>query len=569
VLNLLGAALSLPARVLDVVQRDRVAGRRASLRADRAMIEVRGLERPDASQYPQRLVQAMQELPGVAWAGVNAPLRRAVIALEPSAATTLAELVDVVDQIERDHLEKAGLGDTGPAVGAGTVAAPPTDRGRVDQALWALAANAAGLVASSAGAAVRLTPMPAELAALITAVDAQPRVRQLLEAGVGRPATDVGLAILSAAGQGLAGGWFGLAMDTAQRVSALAEAGAAHDAWRAYEGELLADAQHVIAEPVVVERPRLLPPGPVEAYAEPAALVGLAAAAVALPATGSPRRAAALALAAVPKAARVGREAFATGLVRLLSRRGAVVLDSVALRRLDRVDTVMLDVDAVGPEVVDALAAVAHRGGIAQVVRAAGPRLLGAVRSQQSTGAVVLLISSDREALGNADVGIGVSGAGDRPPWGAHVLVGHDVELAAVVIEACAAARQVSRRGVLLSQAGSVLGAVGALTTPRCGSGPARAAMLGVNGAAVGAFVHGSWTCQGLGQGQLIVPISQIPWHAMPVDAILDEVKTTPEGLPEAQANRRRRQAGRPIEPDEPSLARAVMEELDWPGGRS
>jgi cation-transporting ATPase I len=242
VLNLLGAALSLPARVLDVVDRDRVAGRRASLRADRAMIEVRGLQRPDGSQYAQRLVQALQELPGVAWAGVNAPLRRAIIALDPSAAPTLAELVAVVEGIERDHLEKAGLADTGTAVEAGAVAAPPTDRGRVDQALWALTANAAGLVLSSAGAAVRLTPMPVELAALITAVDAQPRVRQLLEAVVGRPATDVGLAMLSAAGQGLAGGWFGLAVDAAQRVSALGEAGATHAAWRAREGELLTDA---------------------------------------------------------------------------------------------------------------------------------------------------------------------------------------------------------------------------------------------------------------------------------------------------------------------------------------
>ncbi|MGB8962916.1 MAG: hypothetical protein WCC38_13305 [Pseudonocardiaceae bacterium] len=494
----------------------------------------------------QRLVAALQELPGVSWAGVNTPLRRAVIALEPSApkpsalessaAPTLAELVDVVDRVDRDHLEKTGLGDTGTVVGAGTVAAPPTDRGRVDQALWALAANAAGLVASSAGAAVRLTPMPVELAALITAVDVQPRVRQLLEALVGRPATDVGLAILSAAGQGLAGGWFGLAVDAAQRVSALGEAGAAHDAWRAREGELLADAQHVAAEPVVVERPRLLPPGQVEVYAEPAALVGLAAAAVALPATGNPRRAAALALAAVPKAARVGREAFATGLVRLISRRGAVVLDSVALRRLDRIDTVVLDADAVGPEVAEALAAVAHRAGVRQVVRGGGPRLLGTVRSLQSTGAVVLLVSGHREALGNADVGIGVSGADDQPPWGAHVLVGNDLELAAVVIEACAAARQVSRRGVLLSQAGSVLGAVGALTTPRWGSGPARAAMLGVNGAAAGALVHGRWACQQLGRGQLIVPISQIAWHAMPVDDALDEVKTTPEGLSECRS---------------------------------
>jgi calcium-translocating P-type ATPase len=560
VVNLLGIALALPGRVLDAVDRDRVAGRRASLRGDRAMIEVRGVQRPDGSGYAERFVRALQELPGVAWAGVNAALGRVIIALESSATPTLAELVAVVDRVERDHLAETGL----QHFGAGTAAVPPIDRGGLDQALWALAANAAGLVLGSAGAALRLTPLPTELAALVTAVDAQPRVRGMLTAVMGRPVTDVGLAMLSAAGQGFAGGWFGLGVDAAARISALGEARAAHDAWRAREGELLADALHAVAEPVVVERPCPLPLGPVETYAEPAALLGLGIAGLALPITGSPRRAAALALASVPKAARVGRESFATGLGRLIARRGAVVLDSAALRRLDRVDTVVLDAEALSPELVEALAAAARRGGV-QLMTGGGPGLLGSVRSLQSTGAVVLLVSNNRGALGNADVGIGVSGADEHPPWGAHVLVGHDLELVALVIEACGTARQMSRRGVFYSQAGSALGAVGALTTPGWGAGPARAAMLSVNGAAAVAFVHGSWTSQQLGSCELIVPISHISWHAMPLDAVLDQVKTTPAGLSEAEVNRRRRHAGRPVEPAPPSLARAVLAELDNP----
>jgi calcium-translocating P-type ATPase len=570
--------------MLDVVDRDRVGGRRASLRSGRAMIEVRRGQRPDGSRYGEQLVRRLQELPGVAWACVNAPLGRVIVALEPSAALTLAELVAVVDQVERDHLAETGADND-----RGTAAAP-TDRGRVDQAIWALAVNVAGLVLSGVGATVRLTPLPAELAALISAVDAQPRLRGLLEVVLGRAATDLGLAVLSAAGQGLAGGWFGLGVDAVQRISMLGEARAAHDAWRAREDELLAGPQWAAAEPVVVERPCLLPPGPVETYAEPAALLGLVATGVALSATASPRRAAALALAAVPKAARMGREAFATGLIRLVARRGAVVLDSVALRRLDRVDTIVVDAEVIPSGSLEALAAAACRGGVRLVVAGAGhevgtvpdagladitlpggPRLLGTVRSLQGTGAVVLLVSRNRGALGNADVGIGVSDADGCPPWGAHVLVGNDLGLAALLIEACGAARQVSHWGVFLSQVGSVLGGLGALSSPGWGSGPTQAAMLAVNGAAAAAFAQGSWAAGHLDR-QLpaepaigLSPISHIPWHAMPADAVLDQVKTTPGGLTEIEAARRRRQTRHPLEPARPSLVRAVLEELDNP----
>lgn len=237
--DLLDAALSAPKRVFDALDRDQIDSRRASLRGDRAMIEIRGVQRPDGAQYGAALVQALQQLPGVSWAVVNAPLSRVVVALAPPPAPTLPELVALVDRVEHEH----HIGDE------------PADRAQsVDQALGALALNVAGLVGAAVGAMLGYTPLPAELAAVVTAAEAQPRVREVLEEVLGRCATDLGLAMLSAAGQGLAGGWFGLGVDAAQRTGMLGAARAALGGWQAQEGELLADPTRAGAELVVVER---------------------------------------------------------------------------------------------------------------------------------------------------------------------------------------------------------------------------------------------------------------------------------------------------------------------------
>jgi magnesium-transporting ATPase (P-type) len=572
--RLVGVAWSLPGRMLDVIDRDRVAGRRASLRNNRAMIEVRGVQRPDGAQLREALVAALEQLPGVAWAGVNAPLARLIVALNPTHSLALPTLIAVVERVEHDHTTRTQQAERDYS-GADNPAQPTDcEGGDVTRAWWGLAVNVAGLVGAVAGATVGFTPVPTELAALVTAVDAQPRLRGWLEVVLGRSATDLGLAVLAAAGQGLAGGWAGLAVDAASRISALGEVRAAQDAWQAAEGTLLADQQRASAAPVVVERPRPLPPGPVETYAERVGLLGLGAAGVMLPITGSPRRAAAMALAAVPKAGRVGREAFASGLGRCVARRGAVVIDPVALRRLDRVDTVVLDTAVLGNAALDTavasasvemLAGAARRGGVRVIV--ADNAVLGRVRSLQSSGAVVLLVSGHHGALGQADVGIGITDADGHPPWGAHVLVGDDLELAALLIEACGTARQVSRRAVILSQAGSVVGGISALSAPGWASGPARAAMLGVNGAAAASFGQGCWSAQQLAsQPPPILPTVGVPWHAMTVDAVLEQVDTTAAGLTEGEAARRLSQARRQHpELVQPSLARAVLAELDNP----
>jgi calcium-translocating P-type ATPase len=142
--------------------------------------------------------------------------------------------------------------------------------------------------------------------------------------------------------------------------------------------------------------------------------------------------------------------------------------------------------------------------------------------------------------------------------------VGNDLELAAVLIEASTAARQVSQWGVMLSQAGSVVGSVAALASAGWGSAPTRAAMLAVNAAAAAAFVLGTWAVRQLGEQPSAVPVRAVPWHAMPVEAVLEQLQTTPAGLPEDESTRRRSQRSHP-ELVQPSLPRAVLEELNNP----
>jgi cation-transporting ATPase I len=87
-----------------------------------------------------------------------------------------------------------------------------------------------------------------------------------------------------------------------------------------------------------------LPAGPVEKAGDGAG-AAVAGTAALLLGIGQVSLVNAALAAGAPKAARTGREAFAAGLSRSLSDRGALVLDKTALRRLDRVDVVVLDAE--------------------------------------------------------------------------------------------------------------------------------------------------------------------------------------------------------------------------------
>ncbi|WP_213450445.1 HAD-IC family P-type ATPase [Rhizomonospora bruguierae] len=627
---------------------------------DRLSIDVAGVDRPDAAEFRHELCAAVQALPGVCWAVVNAPTRRLVVGLGQPAAGC----ADVLAAIESVRARLPQPADP-PAAEEAEAPEPPDDEAPVRRAVTALAADAAGLAMVTVGRVTGRVPGSVEAAALMAAADTQPRVRTALDRALGRPRAETVLALGNAMAQGFVGGALGLGLDVLQRLGQLAEVRARRDGWHAHRRRLHGDAERTAAAPVVVQRPRPLPDGEVERYALRSARVA-AGAGVAL-AAGGGRRAAAIAVATLPKAAGAGREAFAAHLGRMLARRHVQVMDRQVLRRLDRVDTVVLDArvltsgqwmvaevrplpgteadqaglrvyDLFGQSAVDgpverdgwllgpvdrlrlrgptaasqrqrlrrdgavvlglaedkrlralvilspqpavngdALIAAARRAK-ADLVFAGdrpalaahtggrdlpgGDRLLDTVRALQADGRVVLLVSDRAAPLGNADCGIGVDTPQGRTPWGAHLLVGADLDAAALLIDAVDAARTVCHRGVRLAAAGSAIGAVSTVTDQP--DGAARRAMRAVNTAAALSLAHGAWAASALAHRPATPPLPLTPWHSLPVENALSMVDSDGDGLSTAQAHDRHRPDARVTQPP-PSLLRAFAAELTNP----
>jgi cation-transporting P-type ATPase I len=151
--------------------------------------------------------------------------------------------------------------------------------------------------------------------------------------------------------------------------------------WQRREPELCGPEPDDDAEPLAPPgpRPAPLPAGPVETYRARVEQVALAAALSVLPLTGRPGRAADMLKSQNPKAAGLGRESFAATLDLLMCRRGVLPMEGGAYRRLDRVDTVVVDGATLctGPPVVIEARATAEGWDDAGVWTAA-VRLLGA-----------------------------------------------------------------------------------------------------------------------------------------------------------------------------------------------
>ncbi|MDG4834696.1 HAD-IC family P-type ATPase [Solwaraspora sp. WMMD1047] len=225
---------------------------------------------------------------------------------------------------------------------------------------------------------------------------------------------------------------------------------------------------------------------------------------------------------------------------------------------------------------VEALPAAARRAGLRLVVAGGderrhgyadqlvpgGSRLVASVRELQADGSMVMLVSANRRALGAADCGLGVCRPGAVTPWGAHLLVGTDLAVPALVVEAAGIARELVRRHILLAGAGTGLGALAAFTSARSQL-PGRT-MLAVNAAAGVALAHGVWRARQVPDRAAPSSSVPVPWHLMPVDTVLARLDTGPAGLPAGEARRRRRPTGAG-QVDGVSLVRALVDELSNP----
>ncbi len=610
-----------------------------------------------APELAESIEKALEAIDGVSWAAYNGAFGHVIVRFDPTRVT-MATLVDEMTTAEQQPGRPKRITDIDPTVAN----------------VIALTADVASIGAGVAGRALRLPGLPAELAALTTALEHLPGLSKNLRSRLGTVRTDLGVALTSSAIGAASQMATTSIADAALRALLLSEASAHRDALSRRAKDLCPDAEASRADSVVaIARPAALPDGPIERYAQRISTVTLLAAGALLPLAGIRRAATALAVGS-SRAAGLGREAYAAQLGRVLARRGVVMRDPSALRRLDRIDTVIIDAPALmtGRTVISqvvpvgdsaeeardraawllsgarsagrrlptplkrdswalttpsrlgvpipeeltssirengagrgdvlaltkrgvlvallrveteldplcsALIAAAKKvgrvhiaGASAEVVRrvgadgavAGGSRLANSVHVLQGKGRGVALIATRNDvALAAADCGIGIiTSAQRRPPWGAHLLCGPDLDTAWLVLESATLARRVSGRSVRIALLGSVAGALLGLVDGRPLAG--RRALTAGGFAALASLTSGFWSARELDRLALPVPEDVVPWHALPLDEVFRLLDAAPGGLSEEQAQQRRARA--PDRQDrERGLLAAAASELNTP----
>lgn len=310
--------------------------RRSTVTGNRAHIEVRGVQDTERSAMVEDLRSALTAIDGVDWAEVDAIVGRAVVLFDPDAVE-LDDIVSVVEDVEETHeASDERFPHDRPD--------HPADTEPIQRHAVALGADALGFGVAAISQALRITRIPAEIPGIVALIDGQPRFRRFLENRIGPPATDLTITTTAALAQALSAGPVGLVVDMAHRSSLIAEQAARRSAWQRREPELVEGPHSIRHDAIAIpERPAPVPKGPIERYTEVAAISSLGVVGATLGATRDPRRAADLVFTGVPKAATLGREAFAAHLDAALSRHGVLVMDPAVLRRFDRVDTLVLD----------------------------------------------------------------------------------------------------------------------------------------------------------------------------------------------------------------------------------
>jgi cation-transporting P-type ATPase I len=431
----------------------------------------------------------------------------------------------------------------------------PADASQLLVEAVGLGAYVAALPVGLAGLVIRRAPIPVEVSAVVGLAENEPRIRRALRARFGRVPADIGVTMASAGVQALAFGPLGIVGGIAHHGAQLADLTARRSAWLRRATDWDGQRAPAAPRPNVGPRPEELRPGPIERHstiAETAAL-GLGGIAVFTPAS---RRASALAVAALPRAAQIGRDAFCARLGRGLAERDIVVLDREAIWRLDRVDTIVIDAGVLGTDGdmapgADDLLRAAGEADAALVIAGEPPAgahlpeaqhrrvddIARTVRELQGDGCCVLVVSDgDERALAAGDVAVGIVGA-QRVPWSGDVIAGPDLDDAALLIEATGVARSVSERSVQIAAGASGVGGLLAIT--RRGARSPQIARTTVSLATLGAFGWASSRGNDVARRARPLRADTTPWHELDTDHALDRLETRSDGLAGAEATSR------------------------------
>lgn len=325
-------------------------------------------------EYSAVLEEPVRRIDGVARAHIEGSLGRLVveIAADADPDAVLDEVRETAATVAADLTASVSISESQAAPFA-----DPANPLAILVPLTAAAMDAVALGAAVTGWFTRLPVAPRSARAAAALVNYQPRVVAVLESKLGRVGTDIALSGSTALASGLSQSVGTPLLNLAQRGLQLSEAAAHRQRWREREPDLASpdrpqapvvpilssaadehaprhnwaaaaagEASHVVVDGAIdaaIDTSKGSMKGPIENYVDQAASGSVIAAAGALFAGGGANEAAEAILAGVPKAAHLGREAFATTLGRGLANAGLLLLDPGALRRLDRVKVVVID----------------------------------------------------------------------------------------------------------------------------------------------------------------------------------------------------------------------------------
>ncbi len=310
--------------------------RRIWIGEGRAHIELRTADSHELAEVGELLSRQVQRLPELHWAEVHQGTGRAVLAFRKGAFDETS-LIGMVTEAEL----RAGLGSA--EFGTGD---HPGDLEPSELLLLELLADAAGLVI---GTGLKFTFLPRSrlagaLASGLAVVRSVPRLRRPIEERWGRERADLGLGLAIGVLQGPAQRPLNALVGLAEKGALGAERSAQRRLWQNRESALCAGPGASLPRPVPA-RPVPLPRGPIEDYADRAWAVALGGFGVSFLSTRSVQRAFGALFGGLPRPAKLGREVFTSSLSRLLAERQMLVLTPDALRRLDRVDCLVLQGD--------------------------------------------------------------------------------------------------------------------------------------------------------------------------------------------------------------------------------
>ncbi|WP_246203306.1 cation-translocating P-type ATPase [Streptomyces tailanensis] len=326
-------------------------------------VETRRLGLPGTAGEAREVEKALRGVPGVSRAEVNGALGCVYVGCAPE--TDLERVVALVSAADAAGPEAGGTGPDKGERGAAALGFP----GRAGVLVEAGVHLGAGLVAvgvASVGNLLRLRGLPPVVISAVQLVEATPWLREGIADRFGEVAAERGWHATNLLLTTLTFRPLGAAVNTVLAAARYAEVQGRRRTWEewarrlaAHEGAYRHDAAPAYA------RPAPLPPGPSERYANVAVPASVAAYGLTAVGTLSHDRGLALLTAGTPRGPRYGGESYASSVSRTLSDRGALVLRPQALRRLDRIDTVVLDarVLADGGWMVEGVARLTPPGG--------------------------------------------------------------------------------------------------------------------------------------------------------------------------------------------------------------